>query len=72
MNQDVLNDHLESIKPKGVCESCGYRLMSVGKSRRNGKLHNDWATRKYHKKCWNELRERRAAHEYVEMIKRRI
>ena len=43
----------ELIKPK--CVGCGKPLVAIGNSRKNGKAHNDWPTRKYHKKCWREL-----------------
>ena len=37
------------------CEYCGKALVTIGSDRKNGKPHADWATRKYHKKCWKEL-----------------
>ena len=37
------------------CEHCGKPLVTIGSGRKNGKPHADWATRKYHKKCWKEL-----------------
>jgi len=47
------------------CLKCGVALVSIGKQRANGKDftsnkndNNDWATRKYHKKCWKEKVER--------------
>lgn len=34
------------------CEYCNKKLVPIGNARKNGKYHNDWNTRKYHKKCW--------------------
>lgn len=39
------------------CKHCGKRLVAIGSSRRNGSSTRDWGTRKYHKKCWLELRD---------------
>ncbi len=37
------------------CEYCGKPLKAIGTARKNGKkTHNDWDTRKLHKKCWVE------------------
>ena len=38
------------------CLHCGKALRPIGTSRKNGKAHDDWATRKYHKKCWVEIK----------------
>lgn len=38
--------------PKAKCLHCGRTLVPVGKSRVAGANHDDWTTRKYHKKCW--------------------
>ena len=39
------------------CAKCGKALKPIGTARVNGKqTHPDWATRKYHKKCWKEER----------------
>ena len=40
------------------CEHCGKPLVPIGTSRKNGKAtHNDWGTRRLHKKCWMELKD---------------
>lgn len=39
----------------GMCHHCEKPLVPIGNARRNGASHDDWATRKYHKKCWREL-----------------
>ena len=40
------------------CERCGKALVSIGTSRKNGKrYHDDWSTRKYHKRCWKEMQD---------------
>ena len=37
------------------CERCGKPLKAIGLARTNGKkTHNDWSSRKLHKKCWLE------------------
>ncbi len=35
-----------------LCEYCNKPLRAIGHARKNGKNHNDWSTRKLHKKCW--------------------
>lgn len=35
-----------------LCEHCGKKLVAIGNRRKNGKSHDDWDSRKYHKKCW--------------------
>lgn len=39
------------------CSKCGKKLVPIGTSRKNGASHNDWDSRKLHKKCWLELNE---------------
>jgi len=39
------------------CKMCDKPLKPIGTARMNGKPHPDWATRKYHKSCWKELKE---------------
>lgn len=39
------------------CQYCGGRLQPIGHDRLNGRDHPDWPTRKYHKKCWKEMRD---------------
>jgi len=40
----------------GNCEYCGKKLVPIANKRSNGThRHNDWSTRKYHKKCWKEM-----------------
>ena len=34
------------------CTRCQKVLQVVGNSRKNGKKHDDWESRKMHKKCW--------------------
>jgi len=33
------------------CELCEKRLVPIGQSRKNGKDHRDWDSRRFHKKC---------------------
>ena len=44
-------------KPKGYCEWCGGVLVAVGSARANGADHDDWSTRKLHKRCYKEKKE---------------
>ena len=46
-----------SNKPKGYCEWCGGILVAVGSARANGADHDDWTTRKLHKRCYKEKKE---------------
>lgn len=39
---------------KNKCLLCGKTIVAVGKSRKNGKNHDDWDTRQYHKKCYQQ------------------
>lgn len=41
------------------CSECGKKLVAIGLSRKNGKSHPDWDSRKMHKKCYAKYRERR-------------
>jgi len=34
------------------CHYCGKKLVAIGHGRTNGADHADWASRRYHKKCW--------------------
>ena len=43
--------------PPGTCLECGGRLRAIGRSRSNGRAHDDWPGRKYHKKCYKEMRQ---------------
>jgi len=40
---------------KRKCLHCRRGLQPIGNSRSNGKCHDDWEARKYHKKCWVKL-----------------
>ena len=37
------------------CLKCGGPLVAIGSERANGKRHDDWATRQYHKQCFKSL-----------------
>lgn len=37
-----------------LCLRCNKKLVPIGNARINGKDHNDWNNRKYHKKCWKD------------------
>ena len=39
---------------RGHCEWCGGVLVAVGNARENGADHDDWVSRKLHKKCYKE------------------
>ena len=40
-----------------LCLECFRPLVPIGTSRANGAWHNDWATRRYHKRCWTRIEE---------------
>lgn len=42
----------------GYCKYClsDRALPPIGNSRSNGKYHNDWNGRMYHKKCWKQMK----------------
>jgi len=42
-------------KPIGNCKYCNKPLRAFGKERKNGKSHDDWETREYHKKCFKQI-----------------
>ncbi len=35
-----------------LCKYCNKPIQPIGFARKNGRPHEDWATRKLHKKCW--------------------
>lgn len=39
------------------CSKCDKALKTIGNSRKNGKSHDDWKERQFHKKCWKELKD---------------
>lgn len=44
------------VRQEGYCWWCQKRLVPVGHARAGGRDHADWATRRYHKKCWLQKR----------------
>jgi hypothetical protein len=50
---------------KRKCLRCGRTLVSIGLDRANGGITPDWDDRKYHKKCYREMKEE----EDLEMLK---
>ena len=56
-------------KPLGNCKFCGTPLRAVGNARKNGKCHNDWISREYHKKCWAENPHLRIQQDYIKTKK---
>jgi hypothetical protein len=53
----------QDTKPK--CEKCKKALVAIADKRQNGKIGNDWDTRKYHKKCYKELIAEMELREYI-------
>lgn len=39
-----------------LCLHCNKPLVAIGTNRKNGAPHGDWDTRKYHKKCWADVK----------------
>jgi hypothetical protein len=48
--------HVEKIKQGGYCQWCCRKLVPIGNARENGRPHDDWNTRRLHKKCWIEMK----------------
>ena len=48
----VIKRARQLLKQRKLCHLCGKKLVPVGYSRQNGKIHKDWPKREYHKKCW--------------------
>jgi hypothetical protein len=46
-------------KGEGYCMYCrsDRKMPNIGTSRQNGAGHDDWDSRKYHKKCWKAMKE---------------
>ena len=40
-----------------LCLECFRPLVPIGTSRANGAWHNDWESRRYHKRCWSRIDE---------------
>ena len=40
------------LKRRLLCHCCGGKLVPIGDARANGACHEDWPSRRYHKKCW--------------------
>ena len=52
-----LNGVLPDYNDKTLCQCCFKKLVPIGNSRANGASHDDWDGRKYHKKCWMEMKD---------------
>ena len=56
------------------CQHCGGTLRAIGRQRKNGRPRymgasfDDWSTRKYHKKCYKEVKEQK---QYEYLLKQR-
>ena len=42
--------------PNKKCLHCNRAMVAIGNERANGGMTIEWETRKYHKKCFNEIR----------------
>ena len=51
-------DQFEIAHLKRKCQICGRYMPPVGRARKTvgleGRNHDDWPTRPYHKKCWKK------------------
>ena len=45
----------EYVKNKRLCFECFRPLVPVGTARANGAWHDDWETRRFHKRCWASI-----------------
>lgn len=46
----------DRINEKGFCQNCFGAIVPFGNARANGKDHDDWPNRRFHKKCWYQLK----------------
>ena len=46
--------YCECLPQPNHCHLCKNKLVKIGSSRFNGAYHDDWDSRKYHKKCWKQ------------------
>lgn len=37
------------------CNFCNKPLVPIGNARKNGKFHNDWQNREFHKCCYKTI-----------------
>lgn len=59
------------------CEYCGKPLKKIGFDRSNGRLYSgnngkDWDGRKYHKKCYKEVKEREQVMRMLDDLKQKM
>lgn len=40
-----------------ICEHCNKKIVKMGSTRANGRNIADWDTRKYHVKCYKEIKQ---------------
>ena len=52
---EIINEARNYVKDKRRCQECFKPLTAIGTARINGKSHADGSSRKYHKKCWQQL-----------------
>ena len=45
----------EFVKNERLCFECFRPLVPVGTSRADGAWHDDWETRRFHKRCWASI-----------------
>ena len=45
----------EFVKNERLCFECFRPLVPVGTARANGAWHDDWGTRRFHKRCWASI-----------------
>ena len=43
------------VRDERLCFECFRPLVPVGTSRANGAWHDDWETRRFHKRCWARI-----------------
>jgi hypothetical protein len=57
------------------CEYCGKPLKKIGFDRSNGKYYsgnggNDWKTRKFHKKCYKQVKQEERIHDMLNDLRK--
>jgi len=60
----IYSIEMEDQNQNSNCKLCKQKLVPIGNKRKNGKDHNDWNTRQYHKKCY-KIVEKKALYDII-------
>ncbi len=51
------DEYKKRLNSQSYCQLCFKKKQPIGSSRVNGAPHDDWESRKYHKKCWKKIKD---------------